>query len=124
MGWCGIRGATSVERNEEVAILEATRRLLDDMRTENDIPVERIISVIFTVTPDLNAVYPARAAREIGWARTPLLCTSDMDVPGSLPKCIRVLMHAQVDRSDDEVRHVYHGKAVALRPDWHSKETP
>jgi len=117
MGWCGIRGATSVERNDETEILDATRRLLDEMRSENDIPIDRIVSVIFTVTPDLDAAYPARAAREIGWDQTPLLCMSDMTVPGSLPRCIRVLMHAQLDCSIGEIRHVYHGKAVALRPD-------
>jgi len=118
MGWCAIRGATSVAKNDEAAILEATRELLGKMRTENDIPIERIVSVIFTVTSDLNAVYPAQAAREIGWQETPLLCAADMNVPGSLPQCVRVLMHADIDRSQDEVRHVYLGEARSLRPDW------
>jgi len=118
MGCCGIRGATSVSRNSETEILEATRALLDTMRHENDIPIERIVSVIFTVTPDLDAVYPARAAREIGWHDTPLLCAADMDVPGSLPRCVRVLMHAAIDPPEAGLRHVYLGEARSLRPDW------
>ena len=118
MGWCGIRGATSVAKNDEAAILEATQELLDKMCTANEIPIEQIVSVIFTVTSDLNAVYPARAARDMGWQQTPLLCTADMDVPGSLPRCVRVLMHVDIDRPQAEVRHVYLGEARSLRPDW------
>ena len=118
MSWCGIRGATSVAKNDEAAILAATRELLGKMRTENEISIERIVSVIFTVTSDLNAVYPARAARDIGWQETPLICAADMDVPGSLPRCGRVLIHADIDRPQDEVRHVYLGEARSLRPDW------
>lgn len=118
MGWCAIRGATSVAKNDEAAILEATRELLDTIRAENEIPIERIVSVIFTVTSDLNAVYPAQAAREIGWKQTSLICAADMDVPGSLPRCVRVLMHVDIDRPLDEVRHVYLGEARSLRPDW------
>ena len=118
MGWCGIRGATSVAKNDEAAILEATRELLTAMRAKNDIQIERIVSVIFTVTSDLNAVYPAQAAREIGWQDTPLICVADMEVPGSLPRCVRVLIHADIDRPLDRVRHVYLGEARSLRPDW------
>lgn len=118
MSLCGIRGATSVARNDEAAILEATQDLLNTMCAKNDIQIERIVSVIFTVTSDLNAVYPAQAAREIGWHETPLICAADMDVPGSLPRCVRVLIHAEIDRSVDGVRHVYLGEARSLRPDW------
>lgn len=118
MGWCGIRGATSVATNDQAAILKATRELLDAMCAENDIRIEKIISVIFTVTSDLNAAYPAQAAREIGWHQTPLICAADMDVPGSLPRCVRVLMHVNGDRTQDEIRHVYLGEARSLRPDW------
>jgi len=118
MGCYGIRGATCVAKNDEAAILEATRELLGKMQTENEISIERITSVIFTVTSDLNAVYPARAARDMGWQQTPFLCTADMDVPGSLPRCVRVLMHVDIDRPHDEVRHVYLGEARSLRPDW------
>jgi len=118
MSWCGIRGATSVATDDEASILEATRTLLSTMCTENEIPIERIVSVIFTVTSDLTAVYPARAAREIGCQQTPLICAADMDVPGSLPRCVRVLMHADIDRPLNNIRHVYLGEARSLRPDW------
>ncbi|MGB2982329.1 MAG: chorismate mutase [Candidatus Bipolaricaulia bacterium] len=122
MRCCGIRGATSVPRNSEEEILQATRTLLQKMIGENGIAVERIVSVIFTVTPDLDAVYPARAARDLGWRETPLLCAQDIDVPGSLPRCIRVLLHVDVDRKPDRLRHVYLGEAQSLRPDWAEEE--
>ncbi len=118
MGCYGIRGATSVPRNGEEEILQATRTLLKKMIDDNGIAVERIVSVIFTVTQDLNAVYPARAARNLGWHETPLLCAQDIDVPGSLSRCIRVLLHVDVDRKPDRIRHVYLGEAQSLRPDW------
>ena len=124
MACCGIRGATSVARNDETEILEATRALLDRMRRENDVPIERIVSVIFTVTPDLTAAYPARAARDIGWRETPLLCAADVDVPGSLPRCVRVLMHVDTEGPARGVRHVYLGEAKALRPDWAEEVSP
>jgi chorismate mutase len=123
MSWRGIRGATSVDENKEAAILDATRELLGTMCAKNDIAVERIVSVFFTVTPDLNAAYPAQAAREIGWQQTPLLCAADMDVPGSLQRCVRVLMHADLDCSADNVRHVYLGEARSLRPDWSEEDS-
>jgi len=118
MGCYGIRGATSVPKNGEAEILQATRTLLKKMIDDNGIAVERIVSVIFTVTQDLNAVYPARAARNLGWHETPLLCAQDIDVPGSLSRCIRVLLHVDVDRKPDRIRHVYLGEAQSLRPDW------
>lgn len=123
MSWCGIRGATSVEENNEAAILGATRELLRTMRAKNNIPIERIVSVIFTVTPDLNATYPARAAREIGWSETALICAADMGVPGSLGRCVRVLMHADLDCPLDKIHHVYLGKARSLRPDWSEEDS-
>ena len=122
MSWRGIRGATSVNENKETAILSATRNLLGTMCAKNNIAVERIISVFFTVTPDLNAAYPAQAAREIGCKQTPLICAADMDVPGSLKQCVRVLMHADLDCSTDEICHVYLGRARSLRPDWSKEE--
>ena len=117
MDCCGIRGATSVPRNGAEESVQATRTLLERMVSENKIPVEKILSVIFTATPDLDAAYPARAARELGWQETPLLCTQEMNVVGSLPRCIRVLMHANVDREPNRVRHVYLGEARSLRLD-------
>lgn len=123
MSWRGIRGATSVEENDKAAILGATQELLSTMCARNHIAVENIVSVFFTVTPDLNAAYPAQAARRIGWQQTPLICAADMDVPGSLPRCVRVLMHADLNCSIDEVRHVYLGDARSLRPDWSQEDS-
>lgn len=113
----GIRGATGVDINDAVAIITATRELLERIVAANDLPVEDVISVIFTATPDLDAAYPARAAREMGWMNTPLLCMQEMVVAGSLPRCIRVLVLWNTDLSPDQVRHVYLGRARALRPD-------
>jgi len=124
MGCYAIRGATSVPCNGEMEILDATRMLLGRMCTENEVPIERIVSVIFTVTKDLNAVYPARAAREIGWSEVPLLCTTDMEVPGSVRRCVRVLMHVGGDRPLGGARHVYLGEARTLRPDWAGEVSP
>jgi len=113
----GIRGATSVEANSVEAILAATRELLESIVAANDLAVEDIASIIFTATPDLDQVAPARAAREIGWVNTPLLCMQEMPVPGSLPCCVRVLLHWNTDRPAAQVRHVYLGQARVLRPD-------
>lgn len=113
----GIRGATSVEANTPCAVFDATRELLERIVAANDLLVQHVASVIFTVTPDLDAAYPARAAREMGWTHTPLLCTQDMNVTGSLERCIRVLVLWNTDRAPDQIRHVYLGKARTLRPD-------
>ncbi len=113
----GIRGATGVDINAAVAIITATRELLERIVAANDLLVEDVISVIFTATPDLDAAYPARAAREMGWMNTPLLCMQEMVVAGSLPRCIRVLVLWNTDLSPDQVQHVYLGRARALRPD-------
>jgi chorismate mutase len=113
----GIRGATGVDINDAVAIITATRELLERIVGANDLLVEDVISVIFTATPDLDAAYPARAAREMGWMNTPLLCMQEMVVAGSLPRCIRVLVLWNTDLSSDQVQHVYLGRARALRPD-------
>lgn len=113
----GIRGATGVDINDAVAIITATRELLERIVAANDLLVEDVISVIFTATPDLDAAYPARAAREMGWMNTPLLCMQEMVVAGSLPRCIRVLVLWNTDLSPGQVRHVYLDRARALRPD-------
>jgi chorismate mutase len=117
-----IRGATSVDANDASAIIAATRDLLERIVAANDLRVEDIASVIFTATPDLDAAYPARAAREMGWANTPLLCMQEMAVAGSLPHCIRVLVFWNTDLSPDQVRHVYLGEARSLRPDLSMEE--
>ena len=113
----GIRGATSVDANDAGAILTATRTLLERIVSANNMSVEGVASVIFTVTPDLNAAYPARAAREMGWVNTPLLCTQDVAVEDGLPRCIRVLIHWNTDLSPKRIQHIYLGDARTLRPD-------
>jgi len=114
----GIRGATGVEVNEAGVLIAATRELLERIVAANGLSVEDVASVIFTATPDLDAAYPARAAREMGWVHTPLLCVQEMAVAGSLPRCIRVLVHWNTDLPPERIRHVYLGGARALRPDW------
>lgn len=113
----GLRGATTADANTRASILAATKELLLALVRENDVPVEDIASIIFTTTPDLNAEFPALAARELGWTQTPLLCATEIDVPGSTPRCIRVLMHINTPKRQDELKHVYLRGAVGLRPD-------
>lgn len=113
----GLRGATTAESNTRPAILEATRELLLALIKENDIAVEDIASIFFTATPDLNAEFPALAARELGWTLTPLLCATEIGVPGSVQRCIRVLMHVNTPKKPGELKHVYLRGASGLRPD-------
>ncbi|MCD6286096.1 MAG: chorismate mutase [Anaerolineae bacterium] len=113
----GVRGATTVAENSRAAILEATSGLLTEIITVNQITLEDVASAVFTATPDLDAAYPALAARELGWIQTPLLCMQEMQVTGSLRRCIRVLIHWNTEHTPDEIRHVYLRGAQALRPD-------
>ena len=117
MGCRGIRGAITVEANTADAILGATERLLSEMVRANQVALEDVASVIFTATPDLDAVYPAVAARRMGWTRVPLMCMQEMHVPGSLARCLRVLIHWNTERGPAEIHHVYLGGARVLRPD-------
>jgi chorismate mutase len=119
----GIRGATSVDANDAQAIAAATRELLACIVTANDVAVTDVASAIFTATPDLDAAYPALAAREMGWSNVPLLCMQEMAVVGSLPRCIRVLLLWNTDRSADQVQHVYLHQARVLRPDLTPNES-
>jgi len=118
----GIRGAVCAEANQADAILSATRALLKRIVAANDLSTDQVTSAIFTATADLNTAYPARAARELGWTQVPLLCMQELDIPGSLPRCIRVLIHWNTDREPGEIRHVYLGAARALRPDLAADE--
>jgi chorismate mutase len=118
----GIRGATTVEVNEAEAILEATAELVEEIVAANGVCEEDVASVIFTMTPDLDAVYPAVAARRLGWTHTALICTQEMAIAGSLPRCIRVLVHWNTDRPIDQVQHVYLREAQTLRPDLVAQE--
>ena len=119
----GIRGATTVEQNEREAILAATGELLQAIIRQNDLHVEDITSGIFTVTEDLDAVFPALAARQLGWNEIALLCMREIPVPGSLGKCIRVLLHVNTRRRPAELRHVYLRKATRLRPEFASQSS-
>jgi chorismate mutase len=118
----GVRGATVAEKDDPEKILFATRKLLNAILTENpDMIIEDIASVLFTSTDDLNSVYPAKAAREMGWNQVPLISASEIPVPGGLAGCIRVLIHWNTDKTQSEIRHVYLGAAASLRPDLSGK---
>jgi chorismate mutase len=111
----GIRGATTVAADDAEQIREATRQLLLQMVEANRLELDDIISAIFTVTLDLRSEFPAHAAREIGWTDVPLLCATEIDVPGSLRRCVRVLLHADYHGTRESVSHVYLRGAVGLR---------
>ena len=111
-----LRGAISVERNDADEIHEATRALMDEIMTRNELVPGDVVSCIFTATKDLDADFPAAAAREIGFAGVPLLCAREMGVPGSMPRVIRVLIHYYAQEGH-ETRHTYLRDAVALRSD-------
>ncbi len=113
----GVRGATTVENDSREEILTSTRQLLALMIRLNEIQPEYVASAIFSTTPDLNSEFPALAARQLGWLEVPLLCTHELAVPGSLPRCIRILLHWNTEKSQQELRHVYIKEAARLRPD-------
>lgn len=113
----GIRGAVTAEANTERAILDATRGLLTEMVRANQLEPDEVAAVFFTVTADLNATFPAEAARQMGWSAVALLSGVEMDVPGALPRCIRVLLLWNTPRTQEEVVHVYLDQAQGLRPD-------
>ena len=113
----GIRGAITVERNSAEEILAATGELLDTIIKENDIEAGDMASIIFTMTEDLDACFPARAARDRGLKYVPLLDARELDVPGSLPRCIRILIHINTDKSQREIKHIYLKEAASLRED-------
>jgi len=114
-----IRGATTVTENTAEAMREAVRELLDEIETRNQLDPEEIVSVIFTATPDLNAMFPAAIARERPhWENVPLLDVQQMQVEGSLPRCIRVLIHVNTPKPQIEMFHPYLRHAKVLRPNW------
>lgn len=113
----GIRGATTAEANTSDAILEATRDLLLLLIEHNGIEPEDVCSAIFTTTTDLNAEFPAAAARQLGWDDVALMGGREIDVPGALPRCIRVLLHWNTPKTQQEIRHVYIRGTSQLRPD-------
>ncbi len=113
----GVRGATTADGNTRDDILRATRELLALMIRQNGIRGEDVASVIFSTTPDLDAEFPALAARQLGWHDVALLCNHELDVPGSLRRCIRVLVHWNTEMPQSEITHVYVKEASKLRPD-------
>jgi len=113
----GIRGATTVPANTALDILQAASELLEKIVTVNQVGKDDVAAIIFTATPDLDAVYPAVAARQLGWTYTPLVCTQEMVVPGSLAQCLRILVMWNTDRSPKEIHHIYLNGARVLRPD-------
>jgi len=117
----GIRGAITVELNEKSEIIERTDELLQVIMERNEIKVEDIASAYFTVTDDLDAEFPAVAARNLGWIYTPLMCSKEIPVKGSLDMCIRVLLHLNSEKAQSEMKHVYLGEAIKLRPDLDDK---
>jgi chorismate mutase len=116
-----LRGATSVDDNEADAILAETETLMREVMERNALAPAAVVSCIFTVTDDLNAEFPAVAARRIGLDAVPLLCAREIPVPGSLPRVIRVLVHYHADPGH-EPQHVYLGEARALRADLESAQ--
>ena len=113
----GIPSATTADNNSPEEILKATRQLLALMIRQNGIEPEDVASAIFSTTTDLDAEFPALAARQLGWFDVALMCTHELDVPGSLRRCIRILLHWNTDKPADEIVHVYVKEARKLRPD-------
>lgn len=114
----GIRGATTVLKNEEEMIISTTKQLLDEMITVNEVKAETVAQVLITVTHDLNATFPAKAMRLLnGWQFVPVMCSQEIPVPNSLERCIRVMMTVNTDLAQEEISHIYLEGAVKLRPD-------
>lgn len=113
----GIRGATVAAENTRDSILDATRELLLALIDANGIAPDDVASAWFTTSPDLDAEYPALAARDLGWCDTALLCAHEMAVPHGLPRCVRILIHLNTDLPPQAIKHIYLGDAASLRPD-------
>ncbi|MDZ7265819.1 MAG: chorismate mutase [candidate division KSB1 bacterium] len=118
-----IRGATTANANTCEAILDATRELLLAIVQANQLTVADIVSVWFTMTPDLDAAFPARAARELGWTCVALLDTQAPRIAQDVPRCIRVMMHCETERTISDLRHIYLREAKHLRSDWVEEQT-
>jgi len=113
----GIRGAITVNSNNKEEIIEITKELLITLKRVNNFKIEDIVSIFFSATPDLNAAFPAQAARELGWDKVPLFDMQEIEVPGSLPKCIRILVQINCQKSLQEIKHCYLKGAKILRKD-------
>jgi chorismate mutase len=116
--WCrGIRGAITVPENTKEAIIAASKELLQNMIEANQVVISDIACILFTTTPDLNAAFPAAAARELGWTQVPLLCSHEMDVTGSLSRCLRILVLFNTNKGIEEIVSVYLRGTEILRDD-------
>lgn len=114
----GLRGATTIVRDEGPLLLQATEQLVTEMVEANEVVPEDIVSVLISTTTDVASAFPAKAVRSIdGWKYVPVMCTHEMDVPGGLPLCIRVLMQVNCEKTQQEVVHIYQNEAIKLRPD-------
>ncbi len=114
----GIRGATTTKENTKAAIVAETKSLLSKMLSQNAIKDEDIVSIFFSMTKDLNAIFPAVAARELNLSHTPLLCLNEVEVPNSVNHCIRILMHVNSTKAQSDITHVYLNEATTLRPEF------
>ncbi|MCM3077890.1 MULTISPECIES: chorismate mutase [Brevibacillus] len=120
MGVRGVRGAITVENDTKEEVISATKLMLKEIISRNGLQPEDIASMLFTTTEDVSSVFPAQAARLLdgeNWAYVPLMCMREIPVPGSLPMCVRVIMHVNTDKSAKEIQHVFLRDAVKLRPD-------
>ncbi len=113
----GVRGATCAPVNSKEAIVETTKQMLVCLIEANGIEPDDIASAFFSTTRDLNAEFPAIAARQLGWRDVPLMCMHEMEVPDALPMCVRVMIHWNTDKRPAEIRHIYMNGAEKLRPD-------
>lgn len=118
----GVRGATTVNHNDEQEMVERTEELLIEMIEKNDIDVDSVCSVIISVTEDLTATFPAKALRNVeGWTHVPVMCVREIPVPNSLQKCIRIMLHWNTDKGQKEIEHIYLHNSSILRPDLANK---
>ncbi len=113
----GLRGATTVEADTVAQVTERSQELMREIMVRNELAEDDIISALFTATGDVTSIFPATAVREVGFGAVPLLCAAEIPVPGSMPLCIRVLLHVHTTRSRDEMHHVYLHGAQGLRDD-------
>ena len=113
----GLRGATTVDADTVVQVTERSQELMRELLAKNGLVEDDIVSALFTTTADVTSIFPATAIREIGFGAVPLLCAAEIPVPGSMPRCIRVLLHVYTARARDEMHHVYLHGAQGLRDD-------
>lgn len=112
-----LRGATTLERDDEEHLIDRVRDLLEAMLERNDIEPHDVVSILFTATPDVHSAFPAVAARNMGMGDVPLICAQELDIVGAMPLCIRTMMHVETDRQRSQMRHVYLHDARSLRDD-------